>query len=530
MQIRRIAWLSLLYASISLLTSYTHAHEAGRTTNAVRVYQRLLGALSGQIGQSPVLQVIPASKGNVKNWLYYNPKPPARIVVREEVLQLCETFGSQSEDALACLLGHELAHFFHQHGQKQGFFAPLMDGTNNPYASQNLEAIADRTGIFLAYLAGYNAFNVAPAVYRRLYERFKLPDSLHGYPPKRVRIQMVADTAARVRELARAFDVGEAFYMKHDYQAADEVFTWLLSRYPSAIIFNNLGAIKLNKALRLMDIPSGNRLVRYAYPVEFDADNRLATAPRRDNLDYKIPLKEALNLLEAAHREQPYSESALVNVAIAYWLLDESAKARQTLRPLLDSSRPVPNAVLLLAIIEAGSQQVELARQHFRQAKQLGAYKANENLQLFEESQKATWEQAWKKILARLRVNIAATYSKSLPTLPAQLKTEPAYRQFRVSDSLVIKYAHTANRLTFQIERFLAGKRYAYQIIKSNQESLPGLPLGMQLQRIASRTSPITPLKSSNGSFYSSYKGQNQDLFLVFCNNRLTAWTYITND
>ncbi len=230
-----------------------------------------------------VLRLLAKGKAETNSHVVYKPGSPARIEMGERVLDVCLTLGPNADAAMDCLLGHELAHFQYRHGGKQGLFSPVIMPTYPPNASANLEALADKSGVFMAYLAGYDAFAVAPALYRKLYDTFSFDEQLPGYSTKTQRLSLVADTTARVQELAQRFEIGEISYLLRDYKAASRVFTALVARYPTAGTLNNLGAIKLNQALDRMKSARDDSRLRYIFPVEFDTDNRPLATPSAMN-------------------------------------------------------------------------------------------------------------------------------------------------------------------------------------------------------------------------------------------------------
>jgi tetratricopeptide (TPR) repeat protein len=365
-----------------------------------RVYARLLQTI-GNPADAPVLKLLPRRETGIEGHALYQAGKPASIELGDDVLTLCAGFGPDADAALACLLGHELAHFQYRHRSKQGFFSPTVVPNGNPGSVENLEALADRSGVFMAYLAGYEAFTVAPRVYERFYDAF-VHAPIPYYPTKLQRIKMVCDTTARVQELAQLFEVGEISYLMHDYVGASRAFEALITRYPSVVTRNNLGAIKLNLALAQMEQATDKPRLRFAFPIEFDSDNRLLNKKRRDVLTYMELLTEAQYLFKIALDEQPTHQAARLNLAIAEYLLEHSEQARQTL--VNSSSTRSANMHLMLGIVQADLGQNDEARKSFKLAVANGAFRAKENEAYFLKGLEPGWKQ-WFGQLVKSRKN-----------------------------------------------------------------------------------------------------------------------------
>lgn len=512
---------SILLIFSIVITTTPSRKPVDKLSRLHQVYAQLLRTM-GSPADAPVLRLLPKSLARPERAVVYRPENPAVIELNEVVLDICLSFDSGADAALACLLGHELAHFQFRHGEKKGFFSPVALPANAPYSSENLEALADRAGIFLTYLAGYDAFAIAPLVYQKLYDAFKLPDQLPGYPTRTQRLRMVADTTARVQELAQLFEIGEISYLLHDYEAANQAFTALLTRYPTAVTLNNLGTIKLNLALSRMASARSDTRLCYLFPVEFDADNRLlATNRRGEPLPYQPLLTEALNLFNTALAEQPANRAAALNAAITHYLLGRPEQARQ----LLLMHPPISaNARLMLAIIQADLSQLAEARLSFRQAREQGAFRASENSQLFDESQKQSWVRYLNSLVVRRqRRQTGIKPMRNWPTIPALNVNRQSLPLLGI-----IRYARTNGFTTYELPLEENGKKRRFQIIRSSQIPLPGLPFGSPHSRLSGYESPASVIAGArNGTFYEYRRGPER-LFLTYQADKLVCWTYAT--
>ncbi|GAB3914427.1 hypothetical protein GCM10028803_59870 [Larkinella knui] len=516
--------MSIVLLASLLFSGSPPKKPVDQTGRLLRVYARLLQTM-GNPPDAPVLKLLPRRETGIDGHALYQPGNPARIELGDDVLTLCATFGPNAEVALACLLGHELAHFQYRHGSKQGFFSPVVMPTDAAYSSRNLEALADRSGIFMAYLAGYDAFSIAPAVYEAYYRTFKKPDQIPGYPTKNQRLRMVADTAARVQELAQLFEIGEISYLMRDYAASSRAFDALITRYPDVTTRNNLGASKLNQALARMPSAREAPRLRFAFPIEFDSDNRLLTLPRRDKpLRYEQLLTEAHYLFKTALDEQPTHQSARLNLAIAEYLLGNAEQARQTL-----GNAPLPksaNEQLMLGIVLADLGQNDEARKSFKMAVAKGAFRARENEAYFLKGLESGWLSWFDQVAARQ--NRKQEKPASLPAWPAQLA--PA-RQLPV---MVLpgggQVARTDSLTSYEIPLALESATHdkpavrIYRVLKSSRRALKGLPMGSSSGQLARYGPPTTTITGARGTVFYGFRKASRWLFLEYRDNRLTSW------
>lgn len=479
------------------------------------------------------IKLLPVGKGKPTRCLAYVPGVQPRIEVNEEVVVRCEMFGNQANDALACLIGHELAHYYHNHGQKQGFFAPLtikqLAPANTP---RNLEAIADRSGIFMAYLAGYDAFSIAPRIYADLYDAFGVTN-LEGYLPRPERLKMVADTTARVRELAHWCELSEFFYLQQDFQAADRALSYVLARYPAPIIKNNLGAVKLNHALSLMGKVVSNELLRFAFPIEYDADNRLLYNRRRGPESQMIVdslLTDAQYLFESILEKHPRYEAARINLSIAQLLSNQANQARQTLMPLLNQPGVrSANGVLMMAITEATLHNPSTANRLFGEAKRLGAFKAAHNTTMWLESQKPGWLQYWQTWVSQ-RTSSASSHPsgvvRSQPIPPPNWEKQAIGYTLGYLDRQPIQYAQTEGSAAYDVYGYGNGNRSHYRMARSTVQDLTGLRLGSSRQVLArSFASPSREVAGARGTQFVGYYTARSGLWLEYRDNALVGWT-----
>lgn len=479
----------------------------------------------------PQLRFQPLGTGDSSRCIRYNPAPPGgkpQIIVMEALVAHCETYGDRSRDALAFLLGHEMAHHYHHHGQAGLEFAALtVKGAKSPTDRINQEAIADQSGVFAAYFSGYDAFTVAPLicadVYKQFVRRRKGPDyQPPGYLPLDQRVKMIRDTSMRVQEVAHWCELAEFFYLMENYPASEAALSEVYNRYPAPFIANNLGAAKLNHALALMGTVQDEPLLRFAFPVEYDTDNRLLNSKLRDKSDdYKQFLEDARMLFTGVLQTRPGYEAARINLAIVELLQNKPEQARNTLQPLLNDLGPRPaNAVLMMGIIESVAGNSIRSHQYMSEAKKMGAFRAAYN-----ENMAKSDYQKWLERLFAFGNSRQSPTKKTQPQLPANLNQGKAEKSLGRIAGTKANYTRTDKLTRYVVSVRIGSEIKPYRLVRSTVLPLPNLPLGSTRQVLAARFAP--PLREVAGARQTVWLGYGtlqSGLWLEYRANELIGW------
>ena len=96
---------------------------------AQRVFDDLVRAI-GDGRTAPKLRLVASGSGGALKVAWYSPKKN-RLTIEEKAFDLAAAMGADSLNALAALIGHELAHFYKDHGWAGDFgngFADLEVG------------------------------------------------------------------------------------------------------------------------------------------------------------------------------------------------------------------------------------------------------------------------------------------------------------------------------------------------------------------------------------------------------------------
>lgn len=258
-------------SAVAVDTSRSAARMPIRTASHViqKVFDDLVDAVDDP-AKRPQLIVTNSADVKVANYT------PGERIVRVDLrfYEVCRTFGKDSLNALAAVLGHELAHCY------RGFCAAREFG-NGPYRDRlhriahekivSEETEADLYGGFYARIAGYDATRVTPEVLEKVYDTFGLPDTLQDYLPKQQRKSIAMRVEDQLRHLLPAFDAANFLALARQYPEAQRCYDHVVRDFPSRELFNNAGAAYALQALDIMD----DEDVRYVYPLELDADSRL---------------------------------------------------------------------------------------------------------------------------------------------------------------------------------------------------------------------------------------------------------------
>ncbi|GAA4418152.1 hypothetical protein GCM10023187_51280 [Nibrella viscosa] len=390
--------LTTLYCSLALLSAAAMAgpilpptHYKHRVTDEVC---RRIAAAYGNPLVRPRLEIW-SKPGQIA---LFDVEPGGVVVLRldERLYDRCRTYGPDSLHALACLIGHELGHFYQQqgfipaYGPSSGLVSPQPARTTAERTRK--EAEADRFGLYYGYLAGYDTYRLLPSVLRAVYADYRLSHQLPGYPSLNERLALAEEERRRFRPLALAFEAGQLLWMTQHYEAAISCFSHVLNQFRSKEVYNNLGVIRLTQALG----KTATREVPYAYPFEWDPGHRLRLGSLRsgpaNGKQVAGWLQQAKEYFKGAEQLDPTYATAAVNLACTYSLLGNQEGSISTIQELEEVCRTqqvaVPaNAYLVKGIAYAQNQQSDRAKPYFAQAVLQNAFRAEYNQDVFDKTQ-----------------------------------------------------------------------------------------------------------------------------------------------
>ena len=303
---------------------------------AKKVFDRVSTAYGSGMN-APFFQLLPKSASKTQRLEYYPGDKPT-VKMGEEVYDLCAKFGKDSLNALAALLGHELAHHYEKHDWCSSFSYLL--GSDNALiksinsqdknGKQRIESEADYYGGFYGYVAGYNTYAVLPQVLEKLYAENNIPDNIPGYPTKAQRIEIARKKMEEVRKWVGIFDAGEFLFAIGQFNLAGSCFAFLTQKFPSKEVYNNAGVCYLFRAKSFLatdDMP-------FLLPIDFDPNTNLKSSLRsgnineeqkKDSIRYYADL--AISYFEKAKRTAPNYFNAQLNMGFADLLLNKNGAA-----------------------------------------------------------------------------------------------------------------------------------------------------------------------------------------------------------
>ncbi len=248
------------------------------------------------------------------------------IAIQEKLYDILASLGADRENALAFLLGHELAHYYLRHGWVSDFgnkFAGRKMGKDiqrvaNYEETVRMETEADYFGGFYGYLAGYDTLGVAPRMFELLYAAYHLPEKIHNYPSRADRVAIAKRSEENLRKMVPVFEAGKHLLVLEHYEEAARLFEHLSHTFPSREMFNNAGVAYALEALRLFP-PD---VLKFAFPFEYDAETRLRAKDvrTRSNVDNSRSrrtrlLQKAAECFEGALQRDREYVTAVANLA-----------------------------------------------------------------------------------------------------------------------------------------------------------------------------------------------------------------------
>lgn len=285
-----------------LLLCNLTAKECASTQEAyLKVAQMVLDDLyetnGNRIYLKPKLEIVTTTK---KVASFY-PRSE-QIVIEERVFAICRTFGPDSLDALAFIIGHELAHA-QLHRSNASHYLEYDKSINK---DKRQEHEADLQGLFNAYLAGYRTFDILPDLISRIYAEYQLNDQqLAKYPSLQVRQQSVRTMQRDLKKLIQIFEGANYLTAIGEYELAAASYEYIEQRYKGREIYNNLA---VNYALQAINFTEEDVDV-FLYPLELDWNTRMKK-PKNRMGGKDLKPKEQLYRMRLLARAEQYLQTA----------------------------------------------------------------------------------------------------------------------------------------------------------------------------------------------------------------------------
>lgn len=378
----------------------------------LNIYEKIVDATG--ISKIPPRLIIEPNDAKRKTRIAFYNFNDHYILIEESLYDmLMDKFGEDGADALAMILGHELAHFYKDH--KWGFdfgsaYADTDAGQNikkNTKSYQRIlerEAQADDYGGFYCFIAGFNSYKIAPDVLNSIYTYYNLNQNLKGYPSLEERQGIAERALDNLRQILPLFNLANNLLAIKKYALAGRLYEKIAQKYRGREIYNNLGVAYTLAALATYMEDDEENVV---YPLQYDADSRLSNLVARGDegdggfgitpsIDVsaikrrKLFLKKAKRAFETAKSLSPDYSIVYTNLACVYDIMNEhdfaivfAGKAEN----LSDkNSLNFANARIIKAIANYNLGNEEEAFALFEEAGKIKPILANYNLNLINDN------------------------------------------------------------------------------------------------------------------------------------------------
>jgi tetratricopeptide (TPR) repeat protein len=322
------------------------------------------------------------SKGEPYYNAYYDPSNHT-INLGEGIYDIASTFGADSTNALALVLGHELAHFYKDHGWGYSF-GTKSDYMNisekiyklqfDPTRKAEMEAQADYYGGIFTYMAGYNTLAIGPEFFDKFYGIAQIPDVTSGYPTKQERMKICANSKKMLEDLVPVFEAANYLVLLGEYEKAANLYDHIIVTFPSREMYNNEGC-----ALALAALGLSPEQTKFVYPFTIDTDTRLNNAGTKGLTEdpetkRKRLLEEAKDAFMQAMKLDKDYVPAYLNLALVYELQGEKELAEAMASKAFNMAQKnaddimMANASIAKGIVLATAKRNDEAKTEFKKA------------------------------------------------------------------------------------------------------------------------------------------------------------------
>ena len=252
------------------------------------------------------------------------------------------------ENKIAYIIAHELAHYYLEHSWTSNTGLSYASSIGEFLEGSSIEDLlktkkrdesqADLYAGFYGQIAGYNTLGFGEIALTEVYESYKLPKELKGYPSFDERIEILNSRIKKANNLALLFELGNVFLKNKNYNSAKYCFEFILkSKFNSREIYNNLGLSFLLFGVSISDKPISNLV----YPLFIDQQTRAEVNSTRSGSFLDNPqemILEAQKLFNRALALDTSYEPAKQNLIVSDFLLETTQKGRGNFVKSLEAS------------------------------------------------------------------------------------------------------------------------------------------------------------------------------------------------
>ena len=535
---------------ICSVCGYTQ-NDSYKYTVSKQVFNAIVSAY-GSARNAPEFEVKPKNYPGKKQILMYYPGEQPKIIMDEDVYDLCVEMGPDSINALAALLGHELAHHYEKHNWCSSFAFLLDDKSELKQKLSKIaketksanEAEADDVGGFYGYVAGFSTYDITAKLLDKIYACYKLPNSIKGYPTKDERKQIALTSLKKIEQYKAVFDAGETMYCLKEYEISSACFEYLADKFPSREMFGNAGLVKVLSAMEFMD----EKTMPYILPLEIDARTRLKSgavrgsaisAAEKEIRKNKL-LKDAVSYFDKAITIESTYCNALINKACAYILLKNYDMATGIANEVIANKGKYANydlskAYSLRGIAQFFKNDKEKSQENFEVAQQFAPVSRNNyNLAVIKELNKGVFDVVTDLVASYLEEEKTSNFGKekAINTDLEKIGSESASQPNTANAVEITVPADKEVQISFASHdiyktlKIKEGKK-TYNILITedgyNGKTSQGINKGENAEKIKQKYGEPTYTIDELRGKYLVYR-KSRIVFLLNRNNRLMKW------
>ena len=529
-------------------TSAQSARQKQKAKVAQEVYQTI-ARVARDARRQPAFNFIYNKSGPYYN-AYYNPQDNT-INIGEGVYDITTEFGPDSLNALASVIGHELAHFYKDHGWGWSFGLAnkdldiakkiyKMDLTES--RRKEMETEADYFGGLFGYMAGYNTLGVSGKFLKVLYKKVGLDKNTEGYPTLAERQGIARNTLKTLQKLAPVFDAANYLTMVQSYDMASACYDYIGKTFPSREVYNNSGVALALQAVKLFS----QKELKYFFPFGLDTDTRLNGYTARAGGETKEEkrkrlLEEAQEQFKSATRMDKNYAAGYVNLALVNILLEERELALGYAAKAIKLAKKEGNALLeangwmARGIAQAKEGEPDEAEAAFKKAQKANPVIAKINLEALKQANRFGY--GFKIVKAKEKPgpkeSIAEADLSMLEVLTEEAQKTKIRQQGNKHPAITLKTAEDGEEGYQVIEVVSFGK------LKDNAAFLATLPsysgatargvkIGDTLKKVVDKYGEAAKQVAGGQHTYLVYE-RAKIIFMINTQQKVTGWMLYAN-
>lgn len=310
----------LSFVLLNLFSTSLAQNSNAKNTTLKKVFDNIVNAY-GSAKSAPMLVLIGIKESEGYPASYIS-SPVPMIKIEEQVFDICMQMKSDSLNALAIILSHELAHYYNDHTWCTDYSYAIRNTALGKEIQKNskgdqlaYETQADNNSFYYSCIAGYAPFGIYDKLIDAIYKTYKLPSVIAGYPGKDERKMIGRNAQQKIRQLYPIYDAGLLLLYLNYLPEAEACFDYLAKYFPSREIYSNLGVAKFLYALKSKPYDTLN----FIYPIDIDPVTRLEqNSTRGGNEEYLKKLHDAKRQFEKAMSLDPLYANTFINLACVY--------------------------------------------------------------------------------------------------------------------------------------------------------------------------------------------------------------------